>query len=665
MVPPKSKVPRPGRTLAVLAALVVVLLIAVVGKDAFSPSEWHKSFKVKLGLDLSSGTTVTLKAVTPRGGTPPAANMQRALDIIRERVNGSGVTEAEVTQEGSDIINVAVPGVGQQKVVSLVGKTAQLRFRQVLLEETNTPAPAATPTPKPSGTSHKKRAPSPSGSAGAKATPSPTGSAHALGGFLGGQAGRSGNGGTALDDGAARLAAVSSPSPTPSAPAAATPSPSPTASSSAAPQGESTAGVDPKVLALFKKLDCSKPNWQEQVGYNPNAEDDPNSQIVSCSQDGSTKYLLDVAKVEGTDIHDASAGLPSSSGSVGSQWQINFTFNSAGGAKFFALTQQMNSQYGNNGNPTSVRDQFAIVLDGVVISAPEVDQGAIPCCSSQITGNFTQQSATDLANVLKYGALPLKFTTQAVETVSPTLARSQLDGGLIAAAIGFVLVIGYSLLYYRGLGLVAISSLFISALLTYLSVLSLGRYMGFAMSLAGIAGLIVAIGITADSFVVFFERLRDEVRDGNTLRTAVERGWKRARRTILVSDTVSFLAAAFLYYFSIGDVKGFAFTLGLTTLIDVVVVFLFTKPMITLLAGTKFYGGGHPLSGLDPARLGARTSWRASPRPVHQPTQSSQPSRSSQSSAAAGTARAAAPQRGAGAPPSGGQGRSRTSPKEA
>ncbi len=662
MAPPKSNVPRPGRTLAVLAALVVVLLIAIVGKDALSPSQWHKGFKIKLGLDLSSGTTVTLRAVTVHGGKPPQASMQKALQIIRERVNGTGVTEAQVAQEGSDIINVAVPGVGQQKLVSLVGKTAVLRFRQVLLESSNTPAPAATPTPAPSGTSSGTTAPSPSTSPSASpsashpAKASPAASSHALGDFDGKAPVATGTGGTALDQGAARLTAAFSPSPTPvpsGAAAAATPAPSPATSSSAAQQGESTAGVDPKVLALFAKLDCSKPNWQQQVGYNPNAEDNPDSQIVSCSQDGSTKYLLDVAKVEGSDIRDAAAGLPNSGTSVGTQWQINFTFNNAGGAKFYTLTSQMNSQYGNNGNPTSVRDQFAIVLDGVVISAPNVDQGAIPCCNSQITGNFTQQQATDLANVLKYGALPLKFNTQAVNTVTPTLARSQLDSGLIAAAIGFVLVMAYLLLYYRGLGLVAISSLLISALLTYLSVLTLGRYMGFALSLAGIAGLIVAIGITADSFVVFFERLRDEVRDGNTLRTAVERGWKRARRTILVSDTVSFLAAAFLYYFAIGDVKGFAFTLGLTTIIDVVVVFLFTKPMITLLAGTRFYGGGHPLSGLDPARLGARASWRASPRPV------------AQSPTGAGTARAGEAPRGAGAQPRSGQAGSRTSPKEA
>jgi preprotein translocase subunit SecD len=203
--------------------------------------------------------------------------------------------------------------------------------------------------------------------------------------------------------------------------------------------------------------------------------------------------------------------------------------------------------------------------------------------------------------------------------VSQQLGAAQLDAGFIAAAVGLALVVVYSFLYYRGLGVVSVSSLAIAAVLAYLSIVLLSRYQGLTMSLASIAGLIVAIGITADSFVVFFERLRDEVREGKTLRSAVEHGWTRARRTILVSDTVSFLAAALLYYFAIGDVKGFAYTLGLTTVIDVVVVFLFTKPMVTLLARTEFYGRGHKLSGLDPARLGARSPWRGSRRPVARP----------------------------------------------
>jgi preprotein translocase subunit SecD len=255
------------------------------------------------------------------------------------------------------------------------------------------------------------------------------------------------------------------------------------------------------------------------------------------------------------------------------------------------------------------------VLDGVVVSNPYVQT---PTTNGQtlISGTFSQNDATTLANQLSYGALPLTFRQESVQSVSPQLGRDQLAAGLIAAFLGLLLVVLYLVLYYRGLALVAVCSLVIAGLLSYLSVVVLGKYQGFALSLAGIAGLIVAIGITADSFVVFFERLRDEVRDGRSLRAAVERGWGRARRTILVADLVSFLAAALLYYFAIGSVRGFAFTLGLTTIIDVVVVFTFTKPMMTLLARTKFYGQGHPMSGLDPRRLGARAPWRASPRPA-------------------------------------------------
>jgi preprotein translocase subunit SecD len=314
------------------------------------------------------------------------------------------------------------------------------------------------------------------------------------------------------------------------------------------------------------------------------------------------KFVLDKAAVLGKDIKSASATQSTTS----VDWQTNLNFDSAGGAAFGKVTEQMFSKYGVN----SVQDELAVVLDGNVISFPVI-QGAIPGGSAQITGSFSQEEATNLANVLNYGALPLTFTKESVQSISPSLGSAQLRAGLIAGAIGLLLVVLYCLLYYRGLAVVAVSSLIIAGVLVFEAIVLLGKYQNFALQLSGVAGLIVAIGITADSFVVFFERLRDEVRDGRTLRTAVERGWKRARRTVLVSDTVSFLAAALLWYFSLGEVKGFAFTLGLTTIIDVVVVFLFTKPMVTLLARTKFFGQGHPLSGLDPARLGARAPWRS------------------------------------------------------
>jgi preprotein translocase subunit SecD len=251
-----------------------------------------------------------------------------------------------------------------------------------------------------------------------------------------------------------------------------------------------------------------------------------------------------------------------------------------------------------------------------VVSAPQTTD-ALTSGRFQVSGGsapFTQAQATHLVDLLKYGALPVSFTQVSVSAVSAQLGHDSLVAGLTSGIIGLVLVTIYLFLYYRGLGLVAVSSLFTASLLAFLAVVLLSAHQDFTMELSGIAGLIVAIGITADSFIVFFERLRDEVRDGKPLRPAVESGWKRARRTILVSDTVSLLAAVLLDHFAVGDVQGFAYTLGLTTFIDVIVVFLFTKPMVTLLAGTRFYGGGHKWSGLDPLRLGARAPWRSSVR---------------------------------------------------
>jgi preprotein translocase subunit SecD len=277
---------------------------------------------------------------------------------------------------------------------------------------------------------------------------------------------------------------------------------------------------------------------------------------------------------------------------------VNLDFNSEGAIAFENATRQLATRQ-------DPQNRFAIVLDGETISAPSVS-AAIPGGRAEISGDFNQETATQLANVLKYGALPLAFEVSEVANVSATLGGEQLRAGIIAGIIGLALVVIYCFLYYRGLGIVVVASLAVAGILTYEAVVLLGGSVGFALNLAGIAGLIVAIGITADSFVIFFERIRDEVRDGRSLRTAVETGWRRARQTILIADAVSLLSALILFILAIGSVKGFAFTLGLTTLIDVVVVFVFTKPLMTLLARTKFFGGGHPLSGLDPAHLGVQ-----------------------------------------------------------
>jgi preprotein translocase subunit SecD len=613
---PTKTVPHPGRALAALIALIVIMLLALLGGNLFSPAQWHKDFRVGLGLDLSSGTVLSMKATTLTGGVPSADEMNEAKTIILSRVNASGNTGAQVQSQGNDILNVSVPGKTSEQTEQLVSETALLNFRQTLLYQPYSATPS-TPATSASPGASASASPSASASSTAKATPSPSASA------------------TSTASTSAKIVPAASPSPTATgtasakASASASATPSPSATSTAPTYFGDPSLVNKETLALFNKVTCTPGDttqWKKEAGYTkPQDYDATNAQIVSCDSSGG-KYALDVAKIPGTQIATASAQLSTTS----NQWEVLVTLKGAGTTAFANLTSEQATKYypdASTNEDDFYLDTIAVVLDGNVVTAPETN-GAIPGGTFQVTGNFTQAEATQLANVLTYGSLPLNFEILTADTVSASLGRAQLDGGLIAAAIGLGLVVIYSFLYYRGLGLVSVFSLVIAGTIALLAVMLLTKYQNFALELAGIAGLIVAIGITADSFVVFFERLRDEVREGKALRPAVEAGWKRARRTILVSDTVSFIAAVLLYYFSIGEVKGFAYTLGLTTIIDVVVVFLFTKPMVTILARTKFYGNGHPMSGLDPARLGARSNWRSSVRRTQVKRQTGAPPRS-------------------------------------
>jgi preprotein translocase subunit SecD len=577
------------------------MLVGVLGSSFASPGHWKQSFKVGLGLDLSSGSEITLKALPPPGHKVSAAAINESVKIITDRVEATGFTGASVVPQGKDDIVVSVPGKDAEQVHNLVSSSAVLALRQVLAVADNYTTPATSTSPSASAS------PSPSSSA----TPSPTPTASAKSSAGSGQAASA----SLLAGQAAKPKASASPSSTPS----------PSASASSAPAGNkalatvanasgNTKALTPKTVKLFDQLNCADKNWEARTyGENTSAWDVPGEQTVACFDAGTAsalKYALAPATVQGKDLSSVNAELDTSG-----QWQVVFDVKEPEATALGNLTTKMvDAAAPTNG--------LAVVLDGQLQGAPPAVQGVITT-SGEINGGssgFTQAQATSLANVLKYGSLPLSFTTLYISSVSPQLGSAQLSAGLIAAGIGLLLVVIYSFIYYRGLGVVSVSSLAISAMLTYLSVVLLSKYEGFTLSLAGVAGLIVAIGITADSFVVYFERLRDEVREGRSLRAAVERGWGRARRTILVSDTVSFLAALLLYILSIGDVRGFAFTLGLTTLIDIIVVFLFTKPMITLLARTKFYGQGHKLSGLDPERLGARAPWRGSRRPARPAT---------------------------------------------
>lgn len=564
---------RPWRQLASLAVIVVALYATMFGTGNLTP---------RLAIDLAGGTSATYSASPAPGSTTiTGSEMATAVNIMQERVNAFGVSEAQVSQQGSNTIQVEIPGHNSQELVNQIGQTALLYFRPVLTEAAATrPLPSGSPSPSTPGSASPS--PSASGSSSAKPSASATASASAK---ASGQAESMTVRKEAASASAAPAATGSNAAATapPAAPSAAASAPAPTAAQTA-------------VENAYTSLDCSNKTALKAAGRVL-----PTDYLATCSEDGLTKYLLGPSLVAGTDVSSAQATPVTTGGQVTGAWQINLTFDKKGTAEFATATQALYQQTQSK----SGTGAFAIVLDGKVQSAPTV-QSAITGGQAQITGSFSQTDAENLATVLNYGALPLRFDVSQTSIVSPTLGGNELSGGLLAGGIGLALVFMYVIFYYRGLSGVAISSLAIAALVTYASAVLLGPLMGFTLSLAGVAGLIVAIGITADSFVVFFERLRDEIREGRTLRTAVEHGWTRARRTIVASDFVSFLAAAVLYLWSIGSVKGFAFTLGLTTVIDILVVFLFTKPLVTLLVRTEFFGGGHPWSGLDPERLGGR-----------------------------------------------------------
>ncbi|MEV4752460.1 protein translocase subunit SecD [Streptosporangium amethystogenes subsp. fukuiense] len=554
----------------------------------------NKAYTPEYGLDLAGGTTVTLQPITPNGSAPSQESLDLAVNIIRERVNGSGISDAEVAKSGDNIV-ISVPGVGQEEVVKLVGTTAELRFRQVLAIGAGSPPPpgelatqAPTPSPSPTTSGGKgtraprptdSAAPKPSATAAPDTNTSPAGRALSSG-LLKPSPGAGSESSTEPAQPGDQSSKPGNGSAAPTAP--------PTAPPTAADDpmaGVDPTGIDPAALKEFQTLDCAKQT-------NRGAQDAPDKQYVGCSTDGSTKFILDKAAVTGTSIDSASSGVDQTTG----EWLVQLSFKGQGPDQWSKVTTTaFNSQ--------APRNQIAMVLDGMVISAPVI-QEPITGGRAQISGNFTQVSADELANQLKYGALPLKFEKSSIDEVSSTLGADQLRGGLIAGAIGLLLVVIYSMLYYRGLGVVSVLSLLVATIVTYQSVVLLGAFAGFRLSLPHIIGLIVSIGITADSFIVYFERIRDEMKEGRrSLRTAIEVAWVRARRTILIADAVMFIAAVVLYFLAVGGVAGFAFAMGLTTLIDIAVVFMFTKPFVAMLARLKFFAKGHKLSGLDAERM--------------------------------------------------------------
>ncbi|MGN6760862.1 MAG: protein translocase subunit SecD [Leifsonia sp.] len=515
-----TPVKKAWRSLSWLGVIVVVLLGTLTAGVLLSNATWLP----KLALDLEGGTQIILSPQVQNGQSVQQEQLDQAVSIIRQRIDASGVSEAQISTEGSRNIVVSLPGKPDQATLDRVKSSARLDFRPVLV--------AGGPTNEVVGADGK-----------------------------------------------------STPAPTPAPGLQSTPSSKPT-------NGSDLAWITPKLQAEFNAYDC-KANAKKATSAAPT--DQP---LITCDDQNTVKYLLGPVEVKGQDISDANAGLvQSSQGVTTGQWAVNIVFNGAGTKAFADVTTRLVAL-------KDAQNQFAIVLDGKVISAPTT-QAAITDGKPQITGNFTETTAKALADQLKFGALPFSFKVQSQDTISATLGTSQLLSGLIAGLIGLILVAIYTFFQYRLLGLVTIFSLVVAGALSWLTISLLSWHYDYRLSLAGVAGLIVAIGFTADSFIVYFERIRDELRDGRGLESAVEAGWARARRTIYASKATNLLAAVVLYVLAAANVRGFAFTLGLTTIIDVIVVLLFTHPTLQLLARTRFFSSGHTMSGLDPQALGA------------------------------------------------------------
>ncbi|MEZ2389581.1 protein translocase subunit SecD [bacterium RCC_150] len=524
-----------GRKVLVWLVAIFAVLAAVLGGGVLTG---HASWAPKLALDLEGGTQMILAPKVEGSTGINEDQLNQAVAIIRQRVDSSGVAEAEITTQSGRNVVVSLPGTPSSETRALIQASADMNFRPVITVGDPAPVPEASRTPEAN-------------------LPKPT----------------------------------------------------------AAPTNASdTNWVTPDVYKAFEALDCANPSQQKQP------RSDPAKPLVTCEPATATspaaKYILGPVEVKGQDIVSSSYDpVQGAQGSVTNAWGVTITFDAAATKTFKDVTQRLNQFYvasqSQGGNDPKA--QFAIVLDDQVISAPRA-LAVITDGKPQITGNFTEASAKALADQLRYGALPISFEIQSEEQISATLGGDQLRLGLLAGVIGLLLVVVYSLFQYRALGFVTILSLVVAGGLTYLAIAILGWTENYRLSLAGVAGLIVAIGQTADSFIVYFERIRDELREGKGLVSAVENGWKRAKRTVLASKAVNLLAALVLYFVAVGKVRGFAFTLGLTALADLLVVFMFTHPTLQLLARTRFFGEGHRFSGLDPERLGAVPLYRGAGR---------------------------------------------------
>lgn len=519
-----SKTPqsRARRSLAWLSAIIISLGVILGIGVATNNSEGVPL----LALDLEGGTEMVLSPETSTGEAVTSEQLDQAVEIIRQRVDGTGVSEAEINTQGDNNVVVSMPGSPDEQTRELIQASANMEFRSVISSGPFTAVP------------EEER--------------------------------------TDVSD-----------------------MPEPDAEPE---HGSDPNWITPELYEEFQETDCSDSDANQVRDDLPADE-----AIVACDFEMGAKYILGPMEISGDQIDSADHGTSQTpTGVSANQWVVNITFESEGAEAFREVTQRLTGM-------ESPQNQFAILLDGQIVSAP-ASQAVITDGRAQISGDFDEERAAQLAEQLEYGALPISFEVESEQQISATLGQDQLFWGLIAGLIGLGLVAVYQFFQYRALGLVTLSSIVIMGLLTYEAIVLLGWSDNYRLSLAGIAGIIVSIGLTADSFIVYFERIKDEMRNGRPFESAVNYGWDRAKRTITVSKLVNVLASVVLFFVAVGNVRGFAFTLGLTSIADLIVVFMFTHPLMKLLAKNRFFAGGHPLSGMDPSLLGQEPLYQGAGR---------------------------------------------------
>ena len=582
---------RPVRALVTLTVAIVAACAALaIGHFVKGVTPYPD-----LALDLKGGTQLILTPTPTSEGQREITeeDITQAISIIRNRIDASGVSESEISSMGSSNIMVSIPGTPSQEQLDLIRSSSQMNFRPVLRIG---PAQGVLQNQQQTQVDNPQSGEQSGAQSGAQSGEQSGAQSGEQSGAGAADTAQSGVQSTALDEATARGAADADGDGVLSDTPATTPE-----------NASDLAWVTEQVMYDFLTLDCSASADVKRV---EGAADKP---YAACDESGQIKYILGPVAVPGSDLTSATAAIArNNNGQSTGQWIVSLQFNHDGAEKFKDTSTILYGYHDSDPQGSSYRgspdrNSFAVVLDGTVITAPSM-QAIIANGEAQISGNFTAQSATALANQLQFGSLPLNFEVESEQQISATIGTDHLTIGLWAALIGFLLVILYLIWQYRGLAIISAGSLVIASVITYLVITLLSWAMGYRLSLAGVAGLIMAIGVTTDSFIVYFERVRDEVRDGRPLRAAVEEGWDRAKRTILVSDAVNLVAAVVLYLLAVGGVQGFAFTLGITTVIDIAVIFLFTHPMMELLIRTRFFGEGHKLSGLDPEHLGAKSS---------------------------------------------------------